>query len=78
MLAQDPPPVTVRVGKPVKLLYRSIEADTKRIMEAIADLLPPEARERHVPTEAELALTYPAGYKGDPTGESDRRPGTDT
>jgi putative phosphoserine phosphatase/1-acylglycerol-3-phosphate O-acyltransferase len=47
-------------------------------MEAIVDLLPAEAREHHVPTEEELALTYPAGYAGDPTQESDRRPGTDT
>jgi putative phosphoserine phosphatase/1-acylglycerol-3-phosphate O-acyltransferase len=78
MFVNDPPLVTVRVGPPVKLQYRSVEADTKRIMKAIADLLPPESREHHAPTEAELALTYPPGYKGDPSGESDRRPGTDT
>jgi putative phosphoserine phosphatase/1-acylglycerol-3-phosphate O-acyltransferase len=78
VLANDPPLVTVRVGPPVKLQYRSVDADTKRIMEAISDLLPPESRERHEPTEAELALTFPPGYKGDPSLESDRRPGTDT
>ena len=47
-------------------------------MAAIVDLLPPEAREEKTPTPAELALTYPPGYSGDPTAESDRRPGSDT
>ena len=46
-------------------------------MEAIVDLLPPEAREPHEPTAEELRLTYPPGYKGDPAAEDDRRPGTD-
>jgi putative phosphoserine phosphatase/1-acylglycerol-3-phosphate O-acyltransferase len=73
-----PPLVTVRVGEPVELGYRSADRDTERIMAALADLLPPESREPHEPTEAELVLTYPPGYKGDPTKESARRPGTDT
>ena len=46
-------------------------------MKAIVKQLPPEARKRRTPTPEELALTYPPGYKGDPTAESDRRPGTD-
>ena len=45
---------------------------------AISALLPEEARQHKVPTEAELALTYPPGYKGDAAAEAERRPGTDT
>ncbi len=73
----DRPTVRIRIGPPVELKYRSLDADTKRIMAAISALLPPEAREAHTPTEAELAATYPPGYKGDPVAESERRPGTD-
>jgi putative phosphoserine phosphatase/1-acylglycerol-3-phosphate O-acyltransferase len=57
----NPPTVTVEVGDPVELKYRSAQADTRRIMSAIADLLPPEARHRHDPTPEELARTYPPG-----------------
>jgi putative phosphoserine phosphatase/1-acylglycerol-3-phosphate O-acyltransferase len=78
MWPSEPPQITVRVGGPVKLMYRSVDADTRRIMEAIVDLLPAEAREHRTPTEEELALTYPPGYSGDPAGEAERRPGTDT
>lgn len=74
----EPPVITVRVGPPVELEHDDPDADTKRLMTAIADLLPPEAHERHVPTNAELALTYPAGYSGEPTEEAERRPGVDT
>lgn len=73
----DPPQITVRVGDPVELKYRSADADTKRIMKAISALLPPEARRAHTPTAEELASTYPPGYRGDPRAESERRPGTD-
>ena len=73
----NPPLVRIRVGEPVALKYRSVEADTKRIMKAIVALLPPEAREPHEPTEEELRLTFPPGYRGDPTAEAERRPGTD-
>ena len=74
----DPPHVTPSVGRPVELKHKSLAADTKRIMKAIVELLPPEARIRHVPTAEELAATYPPGY----TGRSRRRkpsgrPGTD-
>ncbi|MDE0804154.1 MAG: HAD-IB family hydrolase [Acidimicrobiales bacterium] len=74
----DPPLITARVGTPVDLKYRSADADTKRIMSAISDLLPKEAREPHDPTPEELARTYPPGYEGDPTAEAERRPGSDT
>lgn len=78
MFVTHPPTITVRVGPPVELHYRSVDADTTRIMTAIVDLLPAEAKIPHTPTEAELALTYPPGYRGDPSMELDRRPGTDT
>jgi putative phosphoserine phosphatase/1-acylglycerol-3-phosphate O-acyltransferase len=56
----SPPRITVRVGPPVKdLTLTDRAADTARIMEAIVDLLPPEARVRRQPTPEELALTYP-------------------
>ena len=73
-----PPVVTIRVGEPVELAHRSVDADTKRIMAAISALLPAEAREPHVPTEAELARTYPPGHRGTASNELSRRPGTDT
>lgn len=74
-----PPTVRIRVGPRVEgLKGRSPDADTKRIMAAIADLLPPEARERRTPTPEELARTYPPG-KAPTEGEheAERRPGTD-
>jgi putative phosphoserine phosphatase / 1-acylglycerol-3-phosphate O-acyltransferase len=74
----DRPVVSANVGPPVALKYKSPDADTKRIMKAISALLPPESQERRTPTAEELALTYPAGYRGDPDAEVDRRPGTDT
>jgi putative phosphoserine phosphatase/1-acylglycerol-3-phosphate O-acyltransferase len=74
----DPPDVSATVGPPVELKHRSLAADTDRIMKAIAELLPPEARRTRTPSEEELARTYPPGYRGDPTGERARRPGHDT
>jgi putative phosphoserine phosphatase/1-acylglycerol-3-phosphate O-acyltransferase len=73
----NPPDVTVTVGHEVKLTYRSADTDTKRIMKAIMDLLPPESREEREPTEAEIAMAMPAGARGDGSNESKRRPGTD-
>jgi len=73
----NPPTVRVRIGSPVPLLYRSVNADTKRVMAAIRDLLPPEAHEHHDPSPEELARTFPPGYKGDPDKEPARRPGSD-
>ncbi len=73
----SPPTVTISVGAPVKLGYRSADADTKKIMKALMDLLPPESRERREPTDEEIALALPAGYKGDQRKETVRRPGTD-
>jgi putative phosphoserine phosphatase/1-acylglycerol-3-phosphate O-acyltransferase len=72
------PRVTARLGPPVELAYDDPDTDTKRIMAALADLLPPEARERRNPTEDELRRTYPPGYRGDPSREAERRPGRDT
>lgn len=72
-----PPTVRVRVGEPVALKHRSLDADTKRIMSSLVDLLPEEARVAHEPTPDELARTLPANYVGDPAAETDRRPGAD-
>jgi putative phosphoserine phosphatase/1-acylglycerol-3-phosphate O-acyltransferase len=71
------PKVTASVGEPVELKRKSLDADTKRIMKAIVNQLPPQARLPHDPTPEELAATYPPGYHGDPDRESTRRPGTD-
>ena len=73
----DPPLVTIRVGTPVALKYQSPDADTKRIMKALMDLLPPESRVKRQPTAEELASALPRGYTGERTDESNRRPGTD-
>ncbi|MET0327017.1 MAG: HAD-IB family hydrolase [Ilumatobacteraceae bacterium] len=72
------PEIRVRVGEAVPLKHRSLEADTKRIMAALVDQLPDEARVKKHPTNEELLATFPPGYRGDPTREPDRRPGTDT
>jgi putative phosphoserine phosphatase/1-acylglycerol-3-phosphate O-acyltransferase len=74
----DPPVVSVTVGPPVDLRYADADADTVRIMAALADLLPPESREHRTPTPEELARTYPAGYQGVPGQEHERRPGEDS
>lgn len=75
----DPPVVRIRVGAPVPLAHRSADADTKKIMKAIAELLPSEARVRKVPTAEELARTYPPGKVPVAGGaaERSRRPGRD-
>lgn len=56
-----PPAVLVRIGEPVPLTGEDIDADTRRIMDAVVDLLPWEAKQRHDPTTEELARTYPGG-----------------
>jgi putative phosphoserine phosphatase/1-acylglycerol-3-phosphate O-acyltransferase len=72
-----PPDIQVRVGTPVDLKYRSANADTERIMAAVADLLPPEARERREPTAEELRRAMPPGSDDDPDAQVGRRPGAD-
>ena len=59
--------------------YRSPDADTKRIMAALVDLLPPEAKVRqHTDRRgAGRHLSRPA-TRATRTREADRRPGTDT
>ena len=56
----DPPTVRVRVGPPVDLKLRSAAADTRRIMAAITQCLPPEAGEHREPTAEEIRLATPA------------------
>ena len=65
----EPPVVSVNVGRPVPLTHEDPDEDTTRIMAAISDLLPAEARVRRSPTEADLRLTFPPGYKGDLAAE---------
>jgi putative phosphoserine phosphatase/1-acylglycerol-3-phosphate O-acyltransferase len=72
-----PPTVRIRVGAPVEITGRSVDADTRRIMEAITDLLPAEAHVRHEPTPEELRRSLPASYTGDLDAEDQRRPGRD-
>jgi putative phosphoserine phosphatase / 1-acylglycerol-3-phosphate O-acyltransferase len=58
--ALHPPVVRIRVGPPVEgLTGIDFRADTERIMEAIAALLPAEAQLRRIPTADELARTRP-------------------
>ncbi|MFV2039809.1 MAG: HAD-IB family hydrolase [Acidimicrobiales bacterium] len=57
----DRPKVSIEVGPPVALEYENDRADTTRVRDAVADLLPPEAREQHTPTAEELAATLPGG-----------------
>lgn len=74
----DPVHVHVTVGEPVELKYRSVDADTRRIMEAITALLPESLRTPYTPTEQELRRTYPSGWQPhEATDEAQRRPGED-
>jgi putative phosphoserine phosphatase/1-acylglycerol-3-phosphate O-acyltransferase len=73
----DPPLVRVRVGAAVPLKHKDPDADTKKIMKAIMDLLPPESRVKRTPTAEELAASLPPGYQGKAAAETARRPGTD-
>ncbi len=57
---QHPPRVTVTIGPPVALGHADMAADTAVLMQAVVDLLPPEARVAHVPTDEELAATRPS------------------
>jgi len=60
-----PPEVRVRVGPAVTgLTGTDFERDTELIMDAITDLLPPEARLPRIPSEEELARTFPPGRRG--------------
>ena len=66
-----PPTVEVRVGAALPPFgpddLDDLDGATARMMAAIVDLLPDAARERHEPTEEELARTYPSG-RVDPEG----------
>lgn len=61
-----PPTVRVRVGPPVLLGSGSPAEDTARIMAAIADLLPPEAREARTPTPEEVVRATPRSARSRP------------
>ncbi|MEI8050956.1 MAG: HAD-IB family hydrolase [Actinomycetes bacterium] len=57
----DPRHVAVTLGVPVPLGRSNALQDTEAIMAAIVDLLPDEARVVHVPSDDELAQTFPSG-----------------
>jgi putative phosphoserine phosphatase/1-acylglycerol-3-phosphate O-acyltransferase len=57
----SPPTVRVRIGEPFHVSGDDVDADTRRIMDSIVQLLPDEARQKHDPTDEELARTFPAG-----------------
>ena len=61
LLSVNPPRVRARVGSPIMGLTGDEVADTKRIMDAIRDLLPPEAQVLREPTAGQLRATYPGG-----------------
>lgn len=78
----NPPKVSITVGSEVALRRDGdaaalAEENTQRMMGAISNLLPPEAREHREPTEAEIRAALPSNYKGDLNAEDTRRPGTD-
>ena len=56
-----PPQITITAGPAVRLGRSDASADTDTIMEAVTALLPPEARERRIPSEEEIRLATPAG-----------------
>ena len=57
-----PPTVRVRVGGPVQgLTGNDAVADTERIMDAIVERLPPEARRPAEPSEEEIRRATPSG-----------------
>lgn len=75
----SPPQVSVTVGPVVPLVGDDPSADTRRIMDAIVALLPPEARQQREPSAEELAMATPPGAAADSDGshEAARRPGSD-
>lgn len=54
----NPPKILIRFGEPYHPTG-SVKDETAILMDKIVDLLPPEARVPHEPTEAELARTLP-------------------
>jgi putative phosphoserine phosphatase/1-acylglycerol-3-phosphate O-acyltransferase len=57
---RHPPLVTIRVGPPVPLALEDAVTDTARLMHAIVELLPAEARVARTPTPEDLARTRPS------------------
>ena len=76
----NPPHVQIVVGDEVQLEHDDVDADTRRMMAAIADLLPEASRSTVPPSHDDLASTYPGGIVPDDVAsdhESTRRPGSD-
>lgn len=57
----NPPEIRTRVGPQVALSGKDARKNTARIMAALVDLLPEEARQRREPTADELKLATPSG-----------------
>jgi putative phosphoserine phosphatase/1-acylglycerol-3-phosphate O-acyltransferase len=55
------PEVVVNVGPALRLRDADEAVETKRVMDAISDLLPEAAHEQHTPSADEMARTYPGG-----------------
>lgn len=56
-----PPTIRVRIGEPYHPASSDLNEAIEELMSKIQDLLPPEAKQPHTPTEVELAATMPAG-----------------
>lgn len=57
----NPPTVTIRIGRSIKLGGDDVGEDTRTVMGSISSLLPEDAHGPHGPTDEELARTYPRG-----------------
>ncbi len=60
----NPPTIQVTVGEPYHPTSDDVEEATTELMGRIKELLPPEAQVARVPTEAELAASYPSSHQG--------------
>ena len=67
----DPPTIRIRIGDPFEVEGEDAHLDTERIMAAIVEQLPDEARVNRVPTDEELAKTYPSGRIPDADADAD-------
>lgn len=61
----NPPKVTVKVGPPFLAGAADPHLETEKIMKAIVDLLPAEARRRRRPTPEQIAMATPPGHPVD-------------
>jgi putative phosphoserine phosphatase/1-acylglycerol-3-phosphate O-acyltransferase len=62
-----PPKITVTVGGALTTLKGDLEQDTRRVMDAISELLPEAAQMQGAPSQEQLAKTYPSGTQEEAT-----------